>query len=139
MWGKYDNYTVSVCGTKAKLSVHVVEWQQKQVKQVCLENHVFRTTCWRTIFMTIISMAMITSPVHIRPEKFLADIPEETFPRWEVRSLEQSVFQNSLDTTKCLDHVSSVVVQVPQFAVMSLVCPPERILLQNLTAPTHKS
>ena len=77
---------------------------------------------------------MIPSPVEIRYEKFLTDLPEETFPRWEVRSSEQSMLQDSLDAAKCLDHVSSVVVQVPQFAVVSLVRPPERILLQHLAA-----
>ena len=63
-------------------------------------------------------------------------IPEETFPCWEVSAFEQRVFQYSLDTTQRLDHVSPVVVQVPQFAVVPLVCPPKRILLQNLET-TH--
>jgi len=62
------------------------------------------------------------------------NIPEETFPRREVGSFEQCVFQNALDTSECLDHVSSVVVEIPQLAVMPLVCPPERILLQNLAS-----
>ena len=65
--------------------------------------------------------------------------PEKTFPRREVRPLEERVFQNALDTAERLDHVRSVVVQVPQFAVVSLMRPPERILFQNLTTTTHSA
>lgn len=42
------------------------------------------------------------------------------------------MFKDALDTSEGLDHVSSVIVQVPQFAVMTLVCPPEWVLLQDL-------
>ena len=58
--------------------------------------------------------------------------PEETLPGREVGALKERVFQDSLDTTQGLDHVCSVIVQVPQFAVVALVGPPERILLQHL-------
>ena len=121
-----------------RLSVRAYKMTSK-TSRVGLENHVLITTCWRTIIMTSDSLIMITGPVQIRSEKSLTDVPEETFPCWEVRSLEQSMLQNSLDAAKCLDHVSSVVVQVPQFAVVTLVCPPERILLQHLAATTHNS
>ena len=42
------------------------------------------------------------------------------------------MLQDTLDTTKCLNHVSAIVVKVPQLAVVLLVTPPEGILLQNL-------
>jgi hypothetical protein len=42
------------------------------------------------------------------------------------------VFQDAFHTTKSLNHVGTVVVQVPQFAIVALVSPPERILFQNL-------
>ena len=58
--------------------------------------------------------------------------PEKTLPGGEVSALEQGVFQDSLHTTKCLNHVCTVVVQVPQLAVVPLMGPPERILLQHL-------
>lgn len=58
--------------------------------------------------------------------------PEETLPGGEISAFEECVLQNALHATECLDHVCAVVVQVPQFAIVSLVCPPERILLQHL-------
>lgn len=58
--------------------------------------------------------------------------PKETLPRGEVSSLEKGVFQNTFNPTKGLDHVSSVVVQVPQFTVVALMRPPERVLFQHL-------
>lgn len=42
------------------------------------------------------------------------------------------MLQNALHSAQSLNHVRAVVVQVPEFAVMSLVGPPERILLQHL-------
>lgn len=58
--------------------------------------------------------------------------PEETLPSGEISAFEESVFQDALHTTQSLDHVCSVVVQVPQFSIVPLVGPPERILLQHL-------
>lgn len=58
--------------------------------------------------------------------------PEETLPGREVGSFEERVFQNALHATQGLDHVCAVVVQVPQLAVVPLVCPPEGVLLQDL-------
>mmetsp|Transcript_889 Transcript_889/g.2133 ORF Transcript_889/g.2133 Transcript_889/m.2133 type:complete len:481 (-) Transcript_889:3567-5009(-) len=55
-------------------------------------------------------------------------LPEETFPGREVRTFEQRVLQDAFHAAQGLDHVRSVVVQVPELAVMPLVCPPERIL-----------
>lgn len=42
------------------------------------------------------------------------------------------MLQDALHAAQSLDHVCAVVVQVPQFAVVPLVGPPERILLQHL-------
>lgn len=58
--------------------------------------------------------------------------PEETLPGGEISAFEECVLQNALHATERLDHVCAVVVQVPQFAIVSLVCPPEWILLQHL-------
>lgn len=43
------------------------------------------------------------------------------------------MFQNAFNSSQSLNHVSSVVVQVPKLAVMPLMGPPERILLQDLS------
>lgn len=58
--------------------------------------------------------------------------PEKPLPGREVSALEECVFQNAFHTTQGLDHVCTVVVQVPELPIMPLVCPPERVLLQNL-------
>jgi len=58
--------------------------------------------------------------------------PEETLPGGKVCAFEERVLQDALHATQRLDHVRAVVVQVPQFAVVPLVSPPERILLQHL-------
>lgn len=58
--------------------------------------------------------------------------PEETLPGGEVGSFEERVFQDALHPSQSLDHVCPVVVEVPQLPVVTLVGPPERVLLQNL-------
>ena len=63
--------------------------------------------------------------------------PEQAFPGREVGALEKSVLQDTLNTAQCLDHVCTVVVQIPQLPVMTLVSPPERVLLQDLQTNTH--
>ena len=42
------------------------------------------------------------------------------------------MLQDALNTAECLDHVGPVVVQVPEFTIMTLVGPPEGILFQYL-------
>lgn len=64
--------------------------------------------------------------------------PKQAFPSGEVGTLEESVFKNAFHTTQSLDHVRAVVIQVPQLAVMTLVGPPERILLQHLEIETER-
>jgi hypothetical protein len=48
------------------------------------------------------------------------------------------MFEDALHTSESLNHIRTVVVQVPQLAVMALVRPPERILLQNLKKEKNK-
>ena len=62
----------------------------------------------------------------LEPRRFL---PEETLPCWEVSSFEQCVLEDTFDTTKGRDYVDTVVVQLPQLAVMALRCPPEGIAI----------
>lgn len=59
-------------------------------------------------------------------------LPEETLPSGEVSTLKQCVLQDTLNTTQSLNHIGSVIVEVPQLTIVSLVSPPERILLQDL-------
>ena len=40
-------------------------------------------------------------------------LPEKPFPRWEVGTLKKRVLKDSLDAAESLDHICSVVVQVP--------------------------
>jgi len=65
-------------------------------------------------------------------------LPEETLPCREVSALEESVLQDPFHSTKCLDHISAVVVQVPEFAIMALMRPPERVLFQDLETTAHQ-
>ena len=58
--------------------------------------------------------------------------PEETLPGGEVGSLEEGVFQDALHAPQGLDHVCAVVVQVPELPIMTLMGPPEWVLLQHL-------
>ena len=46
------------------------------------------------------------------------------------------MLQDALHAAQSLDHVGTVVVQVPQLAVVPLMGPPEGVLLQHLHA--HK-
>lgn len=66
-------------------------------------------------------------------------LPEETFPRGEVGALEEGVLQDPFHPAQSLDHVRAVIVQVPEFAIVALVCPPERVLLQHLQTTADHS
>jgi hypothetical protein len=59
-------------------------------------------------------------------------LPEEAFPSREVGALEKGMLKDALDTTKSLDHISAVVVEVPQLSIMFLMSPPEGILFEDL-------
>lgn len=59
-------------------------------------------------------------------------LPEKTLPRREVSALKQGMLKNTLDTAQSLNHVSSVVVEVPKLSIVFLVSPPEGVLLQDL-------
>ena len=54
--------------------------------------------------------------------------PEQTLPRGEIRSLEERVFENTLDASESLDNISAIVVQVPELSIVTLMRPPEWIL-----------
>lgn len=58
--------------------------------------------------------------------------PEQTLPCWEVGPLEERVFQDPLYSSKSLDHVRTIIVEVPQLSIMTLMSPPEWVLLENL-------
>lgn len=58
--------------------------------------------------------------------------PEKTFPGNKVGSCKKSMFQDSLYSSQTLNHISSIVIKIPQFSIMFLVCPPERILFEYL-------
>lgn len=58
--------------------------------------------------------------------------PEETLPGGEVSAFKEGVLENALHTTQGLDHICAVVVQIPKFAIVSLVSPPEWVLFQHL-------
>ena len=58
-------------------------------------------------------------------------LPEETLPRREVRSLEQRVFQDTFHTTQRSDDVDTIVVELPQFTVVTLRRPPEWVTVIN--------
>ena len=42
------------------------------------------------------------------------------------------MFEYPLDTTECLNHISTIIIEVPEFAVMLLMSPPEWILFKDL-------
>lgn len=64
--------------------------------------------------------------------------PKQAFPSGEVGTLEERVLKNAFHTTQSLDHVRAVVIQVPQLAIVTLVGPPERVLLQHLEIETER-
>lgn len=47
-------------------------------------------------------------------------------------SFKECMLKNSFNSSKSLNYICSIVVQVPQLPIMSLMCPPERILFKNL-------
>ena len=59
-------------------------------------------------------------------------LPEETFPGEEIGALKQSVVQNIFYTAQRLYHVCVIIVQVSKVAIVTLMRPPERFLLQHL-------
>ena len=59
-------------------------------------------------------------------------LPEQTLPRWEVCTLEEGVLQNTLNSTKRLNHVGTVGVEIPQFAIVALMSPPEGVDTKHL-------
>ena len=54
-------------------------------------------------------------------------LPEQTLPGRKVRALEQRVLEDTFHTTKRGNDIDTVVVELPQFSVVPLRSPPERI------------
>mmetsp|Transcript_1930 Transcript_1930/g.3398 ORF Transcript_1930/g.3398 Transcript_1930/m.3398 type:complete len:226 (+) Transcript_1930:445-1122(+) len=59
-------------------------------------------------------------------------LPEKTLPCGKVGALEESVFEDAFDSTEGLDHISSIVVEVPEFSVMASMSPPEGVDTDDL-------
>jgi hypothetical protein len=47
-------------------------------------------------------------------------LPEQTFPRGEVRALEECMFEDTFHASQRGDNVDTIVVQLPQLAIMTL-------------------
>ena len=60
-------------------------------------------------------------------------LPEQTLPSREVRALEQGVLENTLDTSESSDDVDTVVVELPQLAIVTLRRPPEGIAAKSVS------
>ena len=54
-------------------------------------------------------------------------LPEKTLPSREVRALEEGVLEDAFNTSQGGDDVNTVVVELPQLAVVALRHPPERV------------
>jgi hypothetical protein len=59
-------------------------------------------------------------------------LPEKTLPSREISALKKSMFEYTLDTAQCLNHISTVIIEVPEFTIMLLMSPPEWILFKHL-------
>jgi hypothetical protein len=59
-------------------------------------------------------------------------LPEKTLPSREISALEKSMFEYTLNTAQCLNHISTIIIEVPEFTIMLLMSPPEWILLKHL-------
>ena len=88
------------------------------------------TTVGDLVETTALSMSQLL--VLHRLLKSRGFLPEETLPRWKVGALEECVLQNALDSAQSLDHVSAIVVEVPELSIVTLMSPPEWILFQHL-------
>ena len=60
-------------------------------------------------------------------------LPEQTLPSREVRALEQGVLENTLDTSESSDDVDTVVVELPQLAIVTLRRPPEGVAAKSVS------
>lgn len=58
--------------------------------------------------------------------------PKQPLPSGEVSPFEKCVLEDTLNSTQCLDHICAVIIEVPQFAIVLLMRPPEGVLLQDL-------
>ena len=81
-----------------------------------------------------------TGPLRVRellvPHRFLEAgrlLPEQTLPRGEVRALEERMLEDTLDTSKSSDDVDTVIVELPQLAVVALGSPPEWVANRDIS------
>ena len=61
-------------------------------------------------------------------------LPEQTLPSGEVRALEERVLEDTFHTAECGDDIDTIVVKLPQFAVVALGRPPEGVTAQSYLA-----
>jgi hypothetical protein len=54
-------------------------------------------------------------------------LPKESFPSREISPFEQSVLKNAFHSSKSLYYISSVIIQVPEFSVVTLMSPYNQI------------
>ena len=65
--------------------------------------------------------------------------PEKTLSRGEVRALEECVFEDTFHASWSSDDIDTIIIQLPQLAIMTLRCPPEWIAIeQNKSRTTIK-
>ena len=66
-------------------------------------------------------------------------LPEKTLPSREVRALEERVFEDTFHASQSCDDVDTVIVQLPQLAIVTLGRPPEWVTAKQIhTAPSIK-
>jgi hypothetical protein len=115
------------CGRppKRKTTIrNLIQTRSLSICQLFKFHTLFKTRCFFPIINKIFSKRQ-----DLINEKLL---PEKTLPSREVSTLKQSMFQNTLDTTKSLNHVRTVIIKIPQFTIVSLMSPPEGIIFQKL-------
>lgn len=56
-----------------------------------------------------------------------------TFPSGEISSLEQSMLKDALHAAQSSNDINTVIIQLPQFAIVALRCPPERIAINDIS------
>ena len=54
---------------------------------------------------------------------------KHTFPCGKISAFEQGVLKDTLNTTECRNDVHTIIIELPQFTIMALRSPPERITI----------
>jgi hypothetical protein len=63
-------------------------------------------------------------------------LPEQTLPCGEVRALEECVFENTVYTSESSDDVDTIIIQLPELAIVTLRRPPEWVTAEQIRATT---